>query len=111
MLISFECGSISPSIKLLRLRNLDARGVFLYLFNPLVIIELTGNIHFEAVMIFFVPPTRSSCIKKQFLGAALALAMAIQAKLLPLDHFPLLIRKFGLLKHIFSEASAFLFSG
>ncbi|NEU08367.1 hypothetical protein GZH53_08610 [Flavihumibacter sp. R14] len=94
----FECGSVYLVIRLLRLKKLDERGVFIYLFNPLVIIELTGNIHFEAVMIFFVLLTALLVHNKQFLAAAFPLAMAIQAKLLPLITIPLLIKKFGIAK-------------
>lgn len=94
----FECGSIVLLIRLLRLKNRDLRGVFLYLFNPLVIIELTGNIHFEAVMIFFILLTVMLLYKKQFVAALPALTLAIHAKLLPLIAVPLLFKKFGMLR-------------
>lgn len=96
IIILFECGSIWLLIQLLKLKHLDKRNVLIYLLNPLVIIELTGNIHFEALMIFFVLLTAWLLLKKQSSAAAGALSLAVQAKLLPLIAIPLLFKKFGL---------------
>ena len=63
-----------------------------------MIIELTGNIHFEAVMIFFVLLTALLLSRSYFLAAVPTLTLAIQAKLLPLVAIPLLIKRFGLIK-------------
>lgn len=91
----FECLTIYLTITLLKIRNINPRAVFIYLFNPLIVIELTGNIHFEALMIFFILLTAWLLTKKPFIFAALPLSMAIQAKLIPLIGIPLLINKFG----------------
>ena len=48
-----EIGSIFLIIKLLRLFKMQQKNVLIYALNPLVIMELSGNLHFEAVMIFF----------------------------------------------------------
>lgn len=95
-----ECGNIYLLNKLLALNKLNPRLISIYLFNPLVIIELTGNIHFEAIMIFFVLLTAWLLQKKQLPQAALALTLAIQAKLLPLIGIPLLVNKLGFSKTI-----------
>lgn len=52
-IILCEIGSLWLMVKLLRRLNMNPNLALLYGLNPLVIIELTGNLHFEAVMIFF----------------------------------------------------------
>jgi len=74
--------------------------VALYAFNPLVIIELTGNLHLEAVMLlFFVLAIYLLVLRKQ-LFAALSFSLAVGVKLLPLIFLPLLIKRLGLTKSI-----------
>jgi uncharacterized membrane protein len=64
--------------------------VFIYALNPLVIIELTGNLHFEAVMIFFTLLSVWLLVTNKWILASLALTLAISAKLLPIIFLPLL---------------------
>lgn len=52
--IAAETGTILLILNLLKQLNLPRRNVLIYALNPLVIIELSGNIHFEAIMIFFL---------------------------------------------------------
>ncbi|HUM47129.1 MAG TPA: hypothetical protein PLD84_09380 [Chitinophagales bacterium] len=52
--IAAEMGTILLLQKILVHFNLPKRNVLLYALNPLVIIELSGNLHLEAVMIFFL---------------------------------------------------------
>ncbi len=40
-------------IKLLQYAQLDTKGIILYVFNPLVIVEVVGNLHFESMMLAF----------------------------------------------------------
>ena len=49
-----ELGTIFILNKLLSARVNPKSLQLIYILNPLVIIELTGNIHFEAIMIFFM---------------------------------------------------------
>ena len=49
----FEIGTIALMIQLLKHFMLPLRNVLLYILNPLIILELIGNIHFEAAMLFF----------------------------------------------------------
>ncbi len=52
--IAAEVGTIFLLPKILAMLHLPVRNVLIYALNPLVIIELTGNIHPEAIMIFFL---------------------------------------------------------
>jgi hypothetical protein len=72
--------------------------VALYAFNPLVIIELTGNLHLEAVMLLFLVLAIYLLILRKQLYAALSFGLAVSVKLLPLIFLPLLIKRLGLAK-------------
>jgi alpha-1,6-mannosyltransferase len=67
----------------------------LYTLNPLVILELTGNLHFEAVMIFFLLLAIYFINKQQLTFSAIAFGFAIGAKLWPIMLMPLLFKKLG----------------
>lgn len=62
--------------------------VALYAFNPLVIIEFSGNLHFEGVVLFFLAITAWMLMHSRIYLAAVPLAMAIAVKLLPLIFLP-----------------------
>ncbi len=93
-----EIGSIWLIGKLLMHFKLPAKNALLYALNPLVIVEVTGNIHFEGLMVFFLLLAfwwlRSST-PKMHIGSALAMAGSIASKLLPLMFLPFLIKKMG----------------
>ncbi|WP_164490151.1 glycosyltransferase 87 family protein [Runella sp. SP2] len=76
-----------------------------YALNPLVIVELTGNLHFEAVTLFFVLLAlrwlNRPCGKDSyFIPSAVALGLGASVKLLPLIFLPLLVRRIGWQKGI-----------
>ncbi len=86
--------------KLLIKLNLSSHLIFWYFSNPLVIIELTGNLHFEGVMLFFFIWSIYLITMKKWIIAAPVLAFSIAIKLVPLLFLPLFIRHFGLKKAI-----------
>jgi alpha-1,6-mannosyltransferase len=68
--------------------------------NPLVIIELIGNLHFEVFLIFFLLASFWFLIKGNLFASALNFALAICTKLLPLIFLPLLLARLGFKKSI-----------
>ena len=95
-LLVFEIGSILLIISLLKHFKLPAKNVLLYALNPLIIIEITGNIHFEGAMIFFLLlAIWFIVLKKRWVLSAIAFALSVASKLLPLMFLPLLVRRIG----------------
>lgn len=102
VIIGFDLGNIYLIKKLLHHFKKKESLVFLYALNPLVIVELTGNLHFEAVMIFFTLLSFWFLLKNRWVLASLALGFAICAKLLPLIFLPLFIKHIGFKKTVYS---------
>jgi len=95
-LFAFEIGSIWLIICLLQHFKLPAKNVLLYALNPLIIIEITGNLHFEGAMIFFLLlAIWVIAVKKWWLFSAIAFALSVASKLLPLMFLPLFVRRIG----------------
>ncbi|MFQ3607746.1 MAG: hypothetical protein SNJ55_03830 [Chloroherpetonaceae bacterium] len=100
-LLLFECGTLFLLPKLCTALGVDKKNALYYGLNPLVIIEIGGNLHFEAVMIFFLVLTlylfRSGEDKRTSMiwGGALSLALSASAKLLSLIFLPVFVRRLG----------------
>ena len=95
-----ELGTILILNKLLSARVNSKSLQLIYILNPLVIIELTGNIHFEAFMILFMLLAVLLINKNRYISAGGALSLAIQTKLIPLIFIPLFFKKIALGKKI-----------
>ena len=69
----------------------------IYALNPLIIIELIGNAHFEAAMIFFfiwaIFILKQGITNKAILSSAAVFALSIVSKMLPLMFLPLFFKK------------------
>ncbi len=100
VIILAEIGSFYIIVKLLKEFNLPLKKVLLYALNPMVIIELTGNLHFEAVLIFFLLGAIWFLVKNKLNVSAVFFGLSVATKLIPLIFLPLLIRKIGFLKSI-----------
>ncbi len=90
-----EIGTLWLLVKLLRRAGQNPNLALLYGLNPLVILELTGNVHAEAILIFFVLSAVWLVGRGWFAASAGALALSIGTKLLPLLLLPLVIRHLG----------------
>jgi alpha-1,6-mannosyltransferase len=53
LLIGADIGILFFGKKLLRKLQLPTMNIYWFILNPLVIVELTGNLHFEGLMLFF----------------------------------------------------------
>ncbi|MEZ0608718.1 hypothetical protein ACAW74_09390 [Fibrella sp. WM1] len=104
LIILAEIGTIGLMVKLLIHYKKDPNLALLYALNPLVILELTGNVHFEGMMIGFVllaiwlwvrpTPTPRSAASRMGLSAG-AFALGVCTKLIPLMLLPLAITQLG----------------
>jgi alpha-1,6-mannosyltransferase len=94
IIISADIGILYIGTKLLKRMHLPIKNIFWYVLNPFIIIEMTGNLHFEPVMIFFLIWSLLALHKKQWIWAAILLACAISVKLIPLLLLPLFYQWF-----------------
>jgi hypothetical protein len=91
-----ELGSMLLLLDLLPRFGISKQVAILYFFNPMVIVELTGNLHYEVFMIFFTLLSIYFLKKEKLLLSAGCLALAVASKMLPLIFLPLFFRKLGL---------------
>ncbi|MGB3180050.1 MAG: glycosyltransferase 87 family protein [Cyclobacteriaceae bacterium] len=84
--------------RMLRSYNIPPQTSLLYSLNPLVILELTGNLHFEAWAITGLLACIYFWRKNNILTAGFAMALAVLSKLLPLITIPLFFRKKDLVR-------------
>jgi len=95
ILLAVEIGVMVLLIRLLRHFQKDEKLVAWYALNPLVIVEIIGNLHFEGLMLFFILLAIWLWTREKILPASIALAAAISTKLLPLILIPMLPKFLG----------------
>jgi hypothetical protein len=91
LILLAEAGSIYLLFKIIAVHKLPKENVLLYALNPLVIVELTGNLHFEAFMIFFLLLSFFWFTDDKLVLASVAFALAIGVKLVPIIFLPIFI--------------------
>ena len=88
LLILADLGTFIFGKKILNLLKLPSKYIFLYILNPFIILELTGNLHFEGLMIFFLAIAIYYLLKNKWLYSAVAFAVSVSVKLVPLLFAP-----------------------
>jgi alpha-1,6-mannosyltransferase len=101
---SFDIGSIFLIKKLLNSNPLKTQNsklkTLLYALNPLIIIELCQNIHFEGVAIFFFLLAIFLIQKNKIVFSSIAFSLSIATKILPLMFLPFFLKNLGWRKAI-----------
>jgi len=100
ILFSFEIGTLRIFAKIISHFKRPTNSILIYALNPLVILELTGNLHFEGVMIFFLLLGIFFLIQQQQVYSSIAYALSICTKLIPLLFLPLFANHLGWRKAI-----------
>ncbi len=93
-IIFAEVGIIIFGKKLLDKMGLPSYHIFWYSLSPFVIIEMTGNLHFESVMLFFVVLSLYLLVCNKWIWSAVFFGFSIATKLLPLLLLPLFFQYF-----------------
>jgi len=93
ILLLFELGTIVMLVLLLQKLKMPQYLSLFYILNPLVIVEISGNLHFEGVMIFFFLIAFYLLIRGKVQLSSLFWAFAAATKLIPLLFLPILLRQ------------------
>jgi alpha-1,6-mannosyltransferase len=96
-----ELGTIIILKKLLHAYRLPAYLILIYALNPLVILEFTGNLHFEGFMIFFLVLSFYLLHQNKLWQSALIFSLSVATKLIPLIFLPALLFTLGWRKAIY----------
>ena len=93
-IILADIGILLIGSKLLILLKLPVKNIFYYILNPFIILELTGNLHFEAVMALFLVLSLYLLFKNKWIWAAVTLGISVSVKLIPLLFLPVFLYYF-----------------
>ena len=80
--------------------KMSKNAIFIYFLNPLVIIELSGNLHHEGLMVFFMLLAFYHLKRKKLFFAAVFMGVSVLTKLIPLLLLPLFFSKLGSVKSL-----------
>lgn len=86
-----ECASLYALWRLLAIRRKAAKNVLLYALNPLILLEVMGNLHFEGLLVTALLVALWALQRGRYAVAAIALGVGVATKLLPLMLLPFFI--------------------
>jgi hypothetical protein len=95
IIIAADVGILYFGKKLLEKFEISGYHIFWFILNPFVIIEFTGNLHFESLMIFFLVWSIYLLLQNRWKASAIVFSLAVSVKLIPLIFLPLFIQKLG----------------
>jgi hypothetical protein len=95
LIILADVGILYFGKEILEKLNLPIKNIFWYFLNPFIIIELSGNLHFEGVMLFFFVWALYLLFKEKWFWAAVLIGVSISVKLIPLLFLPLFLKYFN----------------
>lgn len=93
-----EFGTFYFLKKILEHLELSKSRALVYLLNPLVILELSGNLHFEGVMLFFITASIYYLLINNLLYSASLFSLAVSTKMIPLILLPIFVKSIGFKK-------------
>lgn len=91
-----EVGTFILLWNLLPRLNVSRKNSLFYALNPLVILELTGNLHFEAFVIFFLLLSIYVLLRSKIFVGGIGFGLAVCAKLIPFIFLPHFLRRLGI---------------
>ncbi|MFT6815890.1 MAG: alpha-1,6-mannosyltransferase [Sphingobacteriales bacterium] len=95
IILGSEVLTLKLLLMLLAKLKIALKNVLWYALNPLVIIELVGNLHFEALMITSVLAAAYFAFEKKWFLSAICMAISVQVKIIPLLFIPLFLPLLG----------------
>ena len=94
IIILADIGILYFGKKLLKRLHLPVKNIFWYILNPFIIIEMTGNLHFEPVMLFFFILGIYKLHQQKWVWAAIFIGCSVSVKLIPFLFLPLFFQWF-----------------
>lgn len=109
IVILADIGAIIFAKKIAEHLKIAVHNIWLYGLNPFIILEFSGNLHFEGVMIFFLLGAIYFVLRNNWLWGGVLLGLAVQVKLIPLMLIPFFYKKLRWQNAIgFSALTAFV---
>ncbi len=94
IIILADVGILYFGKKILEKLNLPVKNIFWYFLSPFVIIELSGNLHFEGVMLFFFVWALYLLFNGKWFWSAVLIGVSVSVKLIPFLFLPLFWKYF-----------------
>lgn len=89
IMLAADIGILWIGRKLLKSLEMDPHKIFWYFLNPFIVIEMSGNLHFEGVMLLFLIWAIYLLHKGNWLWASVVFGISVSVKLIPLLFVPL----------------------